>query len=516
MRINSFLITTYLILSFSGNVSGQNFKEIENKPFDNAGLEVYWTGAAWVDIDQDGDLDLFLTNRAPVQAPKMNKVLINDGNSFTNSEDHFLAQQAGFWFSVNIVDYNNDGLTDIYSAGIPGALYKNLGNNNFETVSTGDIAKITSAGIASAWGDLDLDGNLDLVLVRPNWLPLPSFFGPPPPPLIFLNSGAPDYRLEQIDTSYLPEDETYLQPTLFDFDEDGDLDILTGMGSGAPKKDVILINKFKESGTLTFERDNKSTMSRELLEGNHWSFADIDNDGDFDAFVTNWAVSKNEKNHPKHNNLFINKDGFFEKNEDDLLVSTYTMSSTFSWGDFDNDGDLDAIEVNDSTYSLKYFQNDGKGNFKPMLAGDLGKTVKHQSGISIGDFDNDGDLDVFIPGPGSQSSLFRNDLKNENNWIKFKLEGTVSNKSAIAAKLYLKSIKNDTTVITQSREVSGSNTFFGSNSLQQHFGLGKDQTIKELVIYWPSGTRERFDTLSMNETIRIKEGSGTSIIKTEE
>ncbi len=515
MKTNTFLTACYFILFISNNAVGQNFKEITNKPFDNTGLEVYWTGAAWVDLDQDGDLDLFLTNRAPEQALRTNKVLLNEGQGFSISSDHFLAQQNGFWFSTNIIDYNNDGLTDIYVSGIPGALYKNKGNSTFEKVIAGDIAKITSAGIASAWGDLDLDGNLDLVLVRPNWLTLPPFFGPPPSPLVFLNSGAPDYQLNQIDTSYLPDDETYLQPTLFDFDEDGDLDVLVGMGSGAPKKDIILINKFKETGTLTFERDNKSTMSKELLEGNHWSFADIDNDGDFDAFVTNWAVSKNDKNHPKHNNLFVNKDGFFEKNEDDLLISTYTMSSTFSWGDFDNDGDLDAIEVNDSTYSLKYFQNDGEGNFNPMLAGDLGKTVKHQSGITIGDYDNDGDLDVFVPGPGSQSSLFKNDLKNGNNWVKFELEGFKSNRSAIAAILYLKSIRGDETEIIQSREVSGSNTFFGSNSLQQHFGLGKDQTIKELVIHWPSGTKERFNTFSLNKTIIIKEGTGTTIIKTQ-
>lgn len=513
MKTNPLIAATFMILYISGNAIGQNFIEIKDQPFNNTGLEVYWTGAAWIDVDQDGDLDLFLTNRAPEQAPRTNKILINEGKDFKVSTDHFLAQQNGFWFSVNIVDYNNDGLTDIYSAGLPGALFKNLGNSNFETVSTGDIAKITSAGIASAWGDLNLDGNLDLVLVRPNWLPLPPFFGPPPPPMVFLNSGAPEYQLNQIDTSYLPDDETYLQPTLFDFDEDGDLDVLTGMGSGAPKKDVILINKFKETGTLVFERDNKSTMSKELLEGNHWSFADIDNDGDFDAFVTNWAVAKNEKNHPKHNNLFVNKDGFFDKNEDDLLVSTYTMSSTFSWGDFDNDGDLDAIEVNDSTFSLKYFQNDGAGNFNPMLAGDLGKTVKHQSGITIGDYDSDGDLDVFVPGLGSQSSLFRNDLKNGNDWIKFELEGTVSNKSAIAAKLYLKSIRKDGSEIIQSREVSGSNTFFGSNSLHQHFGLGKDQAIKELIVHWPSGTKERFDNFSSNKTIFIKEGTGTLLFK---
>lgn len=513
MKIALLIPLTIALFLISENVAGQNFKEINHPPFNNTGLDVYWTGAAWIDLDQDGDLDLFLTNRAPVEAPAKNKILINEGDHFSELKNHVLALQNGFWFGVNIIDYNNDGLTDIYASGLPGALYKNLGNGNFEQIKTGDISRITAAGIASAWGDLNLDGSLDLILMRPNWLTLPPFFGPPPPPQIFLNSGAPDYQLIKIDTGYLPDNETYLQPTLFDFDEDGDLDVFTGLGSGAPKKDLILINKMSETGSLTFERDSASTMAKELLEGNHWSFADIDNDGDFDAFVTNWAVSKNNRNHPKHNNLFVNNDGTFEKNEDDLLISTYTMSSTASWGDFDNDGDLDAIEVNDSTYSLKYFRNEGNGSFTPMLAGDLGKTVKHQSGITIGDYDNDGDMDVFVPGPGSQSSLFRNDLKNNNNWVGFILEGTKSNRSAVGARLFLKSTDTDGSEFTQSREVSGSNTFFGSNSLEQHFGLGKDQTIKVLIVQWPSGAKEQFDGLSGNQTVLIKEGTGTILIK---
>ena len=501
-----FLAVTLLC---STNAYGQPFTEISEKPLDELGLNVYWTGAAWVDIDQDDDLDLFLTNRQPETLPALNRLLINNNDHFELATNHFLASEPGFWFSVNIIDYNNDGLTDIYVAGIPGALYRNLGGGDFEKVATGDIATLSAAGIASAWGDFNLDGNLDMILMRPNWMPLPPIFGPPPPPQVYINSGAPDYVLNQVDTSYLPGDETFLQPTLFDVDDDGDLDVFTGMGSGAPKRDFILINKYVETGAIQFVRDENSMLSKEMLEGNHWSFPDIDNDGDFDAFVTNWAVKKGDHNHPKNNNLYENRNGIYEKKADNMLMSTYTMSSTASWGDFDNDGDLDFVEVNDSTYSLKYFRNDGTGVFTPMLAGDLGKTVKHQSGISIGDYDNDGDLDIFIPGRESQSSLFRNDVENENKWLKLRLEGTTSNRSAIGASLFLTTVAADGSTAVQSRHVSGSNTFFGSNALDQHFGLGTDRTVKELRIHWPSGLREIHHPTSFNRTITITEGTGS-------
>lgn len=504
--INNYLISLLLLTLLLSDTSAQNFTQPEWFNPNEVNLEVYWTGAAWLDVNNDDKLDLILTNRKPIQQPTKNRVLINTGKELVPDESHDLAQALGFWFGVNLVDYNNDGHTDVYISGVPSALYKNNGDGTFDRINEGDIAKLTSSGIASAWGDFNMDGFTDLLLVRPQWIPLPPSFGPPPPPQIFINSGSPDYQLNLIDTNYLPGDETFLQPTLHDIDQDGDLDIAIGMGSGKPKKDWILMNQWKEKSKVEFIRDTTMRISTRLVEGNHWSFEDIDNDGDFDAFLTNWATSKNGTNVPSKNVLYRFQDGEFVDVEDDIIVNTATMSSTATWGDFDNDADLDLIEVNDSTYNLKYYQNDGFGNFKSMDVGALTRTVEHQSGIAVADYDDDGDLDIFVPGASKDCSFLENSLDNGNKWIQFKLIGNQSNKSAIGALLRLSTTQNDS-ITHQLRVVSGSSTFMGSNTLIQHFGIAK-QELKELTIEWPSGKMEKFTDIESNSMNVIEEGKG--------
>lgn len=498
MRYIIFLLT----LSYF-TLPAQDFRQPKWFDPEKINIEDYWTGGAWIDIDNDGKLDLLLTNRKPGQSPRKNKVFLQRETSFKLDEGHFLSNQAGFWFGVNTIDYNNDGLLDIYIAGFPGALYRNRGNGIWEKTSGGDIAKVTSAGIASAWGDLNRDGYLDLVLVRPNWLPLPPVFGEPPAPTIFLNSGLPDYQLFETALENLPGDETFLQPTLHDIDNDNDLDLIIAMGSGAPKKDLLYLNQWQESNEIAFEQDTTSTLGSTLLEGNHWSFNDVDNDLDFDAFITNWAVSKNGHTVPSKNVLFRNEQAKFTQITDDILVNNATKSTSSGWGDFDNDGDLDVIEVNDSTYNLKFYQNDGKGNFKSIEAGELTKTVNNQSGICIADYDDDGDLDVFIPGRGVNSSFFENHLNGDNHWVKFTLVGNESNRSAVGAILELTTLRKDS-MVHQIREVSGSNTFFGTNTLIQHFGIGTDKLVS-LKVKWPTGKSDVYKNLKMNSHMVIEE-----------
>ena len=502
-----------LLLNFSISLLvAQNFSSTAESSLPTTNLSDYWTGASWVDVDQDNDLDLFLTNRIPGPTQRRNFLYINQSGEFDYAPSSELLTSYGYWFGNTWGDYNNDGLIDVFVAGFPAALFKNLGNAQFERVGLGVSNPGNVAGIGAAFGDLNADGLLDIVLVRPNWIQAPPGTGLPGAPHILINNGAPHYTFSILNVPAMTDigADTYLQPTLSDFDDDGDLDLFIAMGSGQPKKDLIFKNLLTETGSLTFEHLSNTTLSESLLEGNHWSFEDIDNDGDRDAFVTNWAVMINNETAPRANTLFKNENpGFLETNTPPLTTDE-GLTTTACWGDYDNDADLDVITISDSTFLLKYYQNDGAGNFTNIEAGELGTIDKHQSGGTTGDYDQDGDLDIFIPGPDDHFSFLRNDLDNAYNWIQFLLEGTASNSSAIGSKIWLH-CKIDGIEVVQHREVSSCNAFFGMNSLVQHFGLKTATSIDSLSIIWPTGEREVFYELAVNQFHIIEEGQGGTI-----
>lgn len=491
-------------------LSGQEFREVKNQPPAHPELDDYWTGASWIDVDNDNDLDLFLTNRIPGQDPRTNKLYLNQNGKFLEQKTGVLVDDQGYWFGVSWGDYNNDGLVDALVAGYPMALYKNLGQGVFEKVKEGTLKDPTLAGICAAWGDFNLDGNLDFILTRPEWIPGPPRSGEPGGPQVLLSTGPPAYHFNL----YIGSDlevagrDTYMQPTLSDFDDDGDLDLFIGMGSGVPKPDQMYRNMV-EYGMLGFSRIQGTTLSDDPVEGNQWSFEDIDNDGDLDAFVTNWAIMVNNKPQARPNNLYIKDREGYKKVKKGPLVTDPAMSTSAAWGDYDNDGDLDVVVVTDSAFSLKYYQNDGKGNFNSVKAGQLQSIYKHQSSCSAGDFDGDGDLDLFIPGPGDNSSFLENELKNKNHWVNLQLIGTKSNRSAIGAKVWLAAKINGKDV-TQRREVSGASTFFGTNSLEVHFGLGDAKRIDTLKVIWPSGRKEIFKGIKLDKKQQLVEGQGTA------
>jgi len=508
----SLLVFWTLVLTSIHQVTAQSFEEVKNSVISETNIEDFWTGAAWIDIDQDNDLDLFVVNRLPGREKRKNKVYVNDNGAFKRVLDSPLTQDAGHWFSVTSGDYNRDGLTDIYVAGFPGALYKNLGNGNFEKVTKGKIADPKIAGICAGFGDFNNDGNLDLLVTRPNWIESAPWNGIPASPHLLINKGAPEYDFEKVVTTdiSIPENDTYMHPTLFDLDDDNDLDVFIGMGSGKPKVDLMYQNTFSQNGKVGFKRWLDIEIATTKVEGNQWSFHDIDNDGDWDVHITNWAVLMNGKNMPRSNYLFKNNGGSFVKVKNQSIVTDSDMTTTSLWGDYDNDADIDAIIVSDSTYTLRYYENDGKGNFTGRKAGELGAINKHQSGGSVGDYNNDGALDVFIPGPRKNSSLLQNKLSNRNNWTKLKLQGISSNKSAIGAKIWL-SIKIKDRKVVQRRTVSASDTYFGHNALIQHFGLNTSTKVEDLLVFWPTGKLEMFKNIKINQFNTLIEGKGKMI-----
>jgi hypothetical protein len=129
------------------------------------------------------------------------------------------------------------------------------------------------------------------------------------------------------------------------------------------------------------------------------------------------------------------------------------------------------------------------------------------AGASAGDYDNDGDLDLFVTGGGAMKALYRNDLNNGNSWINIRCEGTSSNRAAIGAKVRAKAAI-DGKAVWQMREISSQNAFNGHNMLNVHFGFGNATRIDSLNVEWPSGQTDQATNVPLNRFITVTEGSG--------
>jgi len=186
--------------------------------------------------------------------------------------------------------------------------------------------------------------------------------------------------------------------------------------------------------------------------------------------------------------------------------------------DFDNDGYPDLLLSTGSVYpevarvSPRFpsrspnllFRNQGDGTFVEM-GGDAGPgiTTPHCGrGAAFGDFDNDGDMDVVIMNVNEPPSLLRNDAPGGNRWIKIRLEGTKSNRSAIGARVLVRYGGK-----VQVQELLSQSSFLSSNDPRMHFGLGA-ATAADVEIHWPSGFVETIKAVAANQLITVREGSG--------
>jgi hypothetical protein len=168
------------------------------------------------------------------------------------------------------------------------------------------------------------------------------------------------------------------------------------------------------------------------------------------------------------------------------------MGMGASWADYDNDGDLDLYLANLATAN-KLLRNDGGGIWTDDTNGPLGDTGSGQ-GCAWADYDNDGDLDIYLMNAGSSNKLFRNDINNGNNWVQFQLSAVNSNMSAIGAKVKIVCAGQQ-----QWREVGTAAGYCSQNSFRVHFGLGTMPQVDVLEIHWPGNGVETFYNLAPNQ-----------------
>ncbi len=391
-----------------------------------------YTTATWGDYDNDGKLDLFLSTFGGE-----NNVLYHNTNPalglFTKITTGVIVTEGGNTNSCSWVDFNNDGFLDMCATnyGQKRFLYQNMGSGTFTKLTTGTFVNDVSGSIGTQWGDFNNDGLMDAYVV--NNATISNNF-------LYVNNGA---------------------------------------------------GNFTKNTTLNIVSDTTKSF------GAAWG--DYNNDGFNDLFVASDGLRNNElyKN---------NKDGTFT-NDNTSAIAQDQYSVMGNWADYDNDGFLDLFVSRWQNQNNLLYHNNGNGTFTKILIGEIVNDHGNSFGCAWADYDNDGDMDLVVANINNENNfLYRNNAtsENSNKWITIKCVGTTSNKSAIGAKVMVKANINGTTQ-WQMREIVSETGYASQNDIRAHFGLGTATIIDSIKILWPSGSINSFTNLAVNKFVTITE-----------
>jgi enediyne biosynthesis protein E4 len=501
-------------------------------------IETVGCGCAFIDYDNDGWLDIFVLTGTRISGEPQgtsNRLYKNNRDStFTDVTEKAGLHRSGWASAVCVGDYNNDGFEDLFvTYWGQNALYRNNGDGTFT-----DVAKQAGLqGPPDRWNsgctfvDYDRDGLLDLFTTsyleldlkrapkpgeNPNctWKGVPVNCGPRGLPMgvhsLYRNNGDGTFANVTAASGVSKAAKGYgMTVVAADFDNDGWPDIYVACDS---TPSLLLINNrdgtFREEGVLRGVALNEDGMEQ---AGMGVAIGDFDLDGNLDIFKTHFADDTNV--------LYRNDGkGVFEDvtNRSGLGVETRFIGWGSGLVDLDNDGHPDLflvtgnvypeIEKKIASYPFKtpriVFRNLGNGKFEELIeeAGPGIAALHSSRGCAFGDFDNDGDIDILIVNINEPPSLLRNDVSGKNNWLKVKLTGTKSNRSAIGARVIAKYGGKQ-----QAQEVLSQSSFYSSSDRRLHFGLGPSTTA-DLEIRWPSGQKQTFTSVKANQLVLITEG----------
>jgi enediyne biosynthesis protein E4 len=503
-------------------------------------LEATGCGCAFVDYDNDGWIDIFLLSGTRLTADPLdatNRLFKNNRDgTFTDVTEKAGLKAVGWASGVCIGDYNNDGFEDIFCTFFgQNRLYRNNGDGTFTDVTkaAGLWNEEPRWGAGCSFLDYNRDGHLDLFVsnyvrfslehapvpgenVNCNWKGVPVECGPRGLPTgrhsLYHNNGDGTFTDVSEKAGIASATESYgMTVVAADLDEDGWTDIFVACDS---TPSLLFMNN--HDGTFREEGVQRGVaLSDDGMEqaGMGVGVGDYALEGHLDLFKTHFADDANGLYH---------NDG--KGNFDDMTrPSRLAVDNRYiCWGagivDLDNDGYPDLFMVTGNVYPevehklpqyanktpRAVFRNLGNRTFEELVeeAGP-GVSEPHCSrGCAFGDFDNDGDLDILIVNLNEPPSLLRNDMKQQQNWIKIKLEGVKSNRSAIGARVlaYYGGKVQAQAVLSQS-------SFYSCSDSRIHFGLGRFTSV-DLEIYWPNGLHEAYKKLSPNRLVTLREGSG--------
>jgi len=481
-------------------------------------------GAAFLDYDKDGYIDLYVTSGTCKEGlssgPRPDRLPGN--HLYHNMKDgsfEDVTKKAGVggpWYSMGVTvgDFNNDGFPDIFITNYgPNVLLKNNGDGTFSDVTK----KARVAGgenefsVGAAWFDYDNDGLLDLYVgnylnfdpqykyfYAPDGFPGPMAYDAQPD-VLYHNTGNGTFEDVTKAMGITDIDGRAMGVGSIDYDDDGFQDIYV---ANDHTLNYLWHNDagkgFTDRGTMSgtaFSQAGESTVSMSV------DFADYNGDGLLDIFLSD----------DKYCSLYENiGNGIFS---DKSYPSGIAMPAgqfvgwSSSFIDYDNDGDVDIYKVNGALKHLygqedQLFENIGEAKFRDVSteSGEYFQKELVGRGSCFGDYDNDGDIDGYIANLNSRGAFLRNNKGNQNNWISLNLVGTTSNHDGIGAR-----VKVTSGSLVQSAQRKSETGYLSQSDPRMHFGLAKNETVNKIEIRWPSGKTQVVGDVMPNQILTITE-----------
>ena len=497
-------------------------------------LEDTGSGVAMIDANLDGLLDVYVLNgcwvdgvsepAAKPDQPARNALYQNLGNfRFRDITSTSGTGDTGYGMGAVVGDYDNDGDQDLYVLNWgPNVLYRNDGGTFVDVTETAGVAGDHQLNGQRKWSvngfffDPDGDGDLDLYVA--NYLAFDPDFDDPNLPEEYPYPG-PESYLGQPSYWYRNNGDG----TFSEMIEEMMQHVLAGKTMGAVAADLDgdgvqeIVEAVDDMQNFLFHRSDDGRFQEQAVAAGiaydsagapmasmHVSIGDIDGDLQPDLFVPDLAQGC----------LYHNRGDLLFDETSTAAGIGQVLAGSGAWGsyfaDFDNDTDLDLMVVLGGAFDLqaketdRLFVNDGTGRFRDLSA-ELGgsfTTARVSRGAAFGDLDNDGDLDFVVSGKevGSNISVLRNDLPTGHHWLQLKLVGQRSNRDGIGARVI--ATVNGRRML---REVGRSGSYLSQNDVRVHLGLGTNDRVDELTVFWPSGTIQELGPVTSNQSLDVVE-----------
>jgi len=491
-------------------------------------------GLALLDYDGDGDLDVYFVNGSPlppaaVETLPGNALYRNEGGfRFVDVTREAGVGDAGFGLGVAVGDIDNDGHLDLFVTNFgPDVLFRNNGDGTFSDVtSRAGVGGGKQLSSGACFLDFDNDGHLDLFVARYADFSceghvaetvdgLPVYPGPlsctPLADTLYRNSGDGAFAETNAESSAEAGPATTTSAIAVDFDQDGDTDVFVA-GDGAPNR--LLVNDGAGKLTDAAEVLGLAYNADGIEQRNRGAdCADFDNDGQYDFLVTSGAGQWPA--------LYRNLgEAGFEDVTFRAGAGVVTLPHA-KWGaglvDLDNDADRDLFiacaDPSPERASIGGIANGGATNVLLMNSGDgrfadvtsaCGSglsVVANSRGVAFGDLDNDGDLDAIVLNSRQLPTVLRNDSPAGNHWIQIRLEGSKSNRSGLGCRVRVKA--GD---LTQVAEVHGSRGYQSHWGIPLHFGLAAQRRVEQIEVFWPSGEQDVLTEIEADQILAVREG----------